>query len=112
MIPSTVGECNYLYDTVPGSSNDTTCIVAELNTVYFSCVVYDRCNSINILWYKSRSIRESIKQITGTPEPGGKFQILAVHILANNISSLAGYCSTASFLVINNFNTTNDHGYY
>ena len=112
MIPSTVGECNYLYDTVPGSSNDTTCTVAELNTVYFSCVVYDKCNSINILWYKSRNVGESIEQITGTPEPGGKFQILTLHIPANNISSLAGYCSTASILVINNFNNTNDRGYY
>ena len=112
MIPSTVGECNYLYDTVPGSSNDTTCTVAELNTVYFFCVVYDRCNSINILWYKGRNVGESIEQITGIPEPGGKFQIFTVHIPANNISSLAGYCSTASILVINNFNNTNDHGYY
>ena len=114
MISSTVGECNYLYDTVPGSSNDTTCTVAELNTVYFSCVVYDRCNSVNILWYKSRNVGpgESIEQITGTPEPGGKFQILTVHIPANNISSLAGYCSAASFLVINNFNNANDRGYY
>ena len=108
------GECSYLYDTVPGSSNDTTCTVAELNTVYFSCVVYDRCNSINILWYKSRNVGpgERIEQITGTPEPGGKFQILILHIPANNISSLAGYCSTASILVINNFNNANDHGYY
>ena len=112
MILLAVGECNYLYDTVPGSSNDTTCTVADRNTIYFSCVVYDRCNSINILWYKSRNVGKSIEQITGTPEPGGKFQTFSVHIPANNISNLAGYCSTASFLIINNFNHTNDRGYY
>ena len=109
----TVGECNYLYDAVPSSSNDTTCTVSEGNTVYFSCVVYDRCNSISVLWYKSRTVRGSSEEVTGTPEPVGKFQIFAVTVpIPANTINLAGYCSTASFLVINNFNHTNDSGYY
>ena len=90
--------------------NDTTCTVSEGNTVYFSCVVYDRCN-ISILWYKNRNIKGSTEQVTGSLEPGGKFQIFGIHIEANS-SNLAGYCSTVSVLVINNFNHTNDSGYY
>ena len=107
-----VGECHYLYDTVPASSNDSTCAVSEGNTVYFSCTVYDRCNSISVLWYKSRNVRTSSEQaVTGSQGPGGKFQIFAIDIPADT-SNLAGYCSTASFLVINNFNNINDSGYY
>ena len=107
----TAGECNYLYDTVPGSSNDSTCIVAGGSTVYFSCVVYDRCNSINVLWYKSRNVGGGSEQVAGTPAPGGKFQIFAVRIPANT-SNLPGYCSTASFLVIYDFTHNADSGYY
>ena len=101
-----------MYDTVPASSNDSTCAVSEGNTVYFSCTVYNRCNSISVLWYKSRNVRTSSEQaVTGSQDPGGKFQIFAIDIPADT-SNLAGYCSTASFLVINNFNNVNDSGYY
>lgn len=93
LILHTVGECNYLYDSVPSSSNDTTCTISEGNTVYFSCVVYDRCNSISVLWYKSRNVRGSSEQIIGALEPGSKFQIfaIAVPITANNFSVLCFY---------------------
>ena len=96
---------------MPALSNHTTCTVSEGGTVYFSCVVYDTCNAIIVVWFKSRNIRGNSQRITRSPEQGGKYQIFDVHVTAND-SNLDGYCSTASFLAINNFNHTNDSGYY
>ena len=114
-IYSEADNCNYWYDQVPKSSNQTTCSTGIGASIPLTCVVYHPCGNISIQWYRSLAeagdIENRRQRINNSA--GGKYLFLSptrTNVTANN-SNFINCCFTLSQLSIYRF-SEEDVGYY
>ena len=112
------GECNYWYEEVPKSPNNSVCNITEGSTVYLTCAVYYPCDNISIKWYKSRTEMDASDDvIRGNGEcinssADGKYlQIVQAIGGTTNDSNFEDYCYASFLLLIHHF-IQNDNGNY
>ena len=108
-------DCNYWYEQVPKSSNQTNCSTRIGDSITLTCAVYHRCDNISIEWYRSDAEggdnRSSSERISNTD--GGKYlviQLIGTNAMTPN-ENFIGCCFGRSHLVINQF-SQNETGYY
>ena len=107
--------CNYWYDQVPKSSNQTNCTTRTGDSITLTCAVYHPFENISIEWYRSDTeggdIGSSGERITNSA--GGKYLLVTANTnaRANNETRFINCCFTSFLLGISQF-TQNETGYY
>ena len=109
------GICNYWYDQVPKSSNQTNCSTRTGDSIVLSCAVYHPCDNISIDWYRSVAEGEGDIQDRGERiNASSKYTLIP--LTGTNVVTINGAfdntcCFTSSILVIDQF-SEDEAGYY
>ena len=116
-----IGDCNYWYDQGLMSPDHSVCSITRSNPVHLSCGINHPCDNIqlDVRWYRSSTemyaeedvIKGNGQYINSTSINGKYTVILQIQNGTVNNSVFDHCCYTTYFLVINNFNHS-DNGHY
>ena len=114
---SAADDCNYWYDQVPKSSNQTNCSTRMGDSITLTCAVYHPCGNISIDWYKNDSQGQSNiwdrgERIDDTSDKYILVPLTGTNAMATNSSNFDNTCCFASSLFQISRFFQNDTGYY